>query len=95
MIFLIPLSYTLSVDGKGCHVNVGGETIFTLTLAASASGDDVLADVTLVLNKTAFNHDFVRDSLTLSLNVKGTDFDDTALIDGNFKWVVKDGGILA
>ncbi|MCK8083935.1 RTX toxin [Vibrio sp. 1CM8B] len=88
---LIPLSYTLSVDGKVITAQVGGETIFTLTLAASASGDDVLADVTLVLNKP-LNHDFVRDSLTLSLNVKGTDLDGTALTDGNFKWVVKDGG---
>ncbi|MEZ8036324.1 T1SS-143 repeat domain-containing protein [Vibrio crassostreae] len=87
---LIPLSYTLSANGKVITAQVGGETIFTLTLAASASGDDVLADVTLVLNKP-LNHDFVRDSLTLSLNVKGTDLDGTALTDGNFKWVVKDG----
>ncbi|MCW1891055.1 hypothetical protein OK016_25185 [Vibrio chagasii] len=30
---LIPLSYTLSVDGKVITAQVGGETIFTLTLA--------------------------------------------------------------
>ncbi|WP_139685346.1 T1SS-143 repeat domain-containing protein [Vibrio tasmaniensis] len=87
---LIPLSYTLSADGKVITAQVGGETIFTLTLAGSSSGDDVLANVTLVLNKP-LNHELVKDSFTLPMIIEGNDLDGTPLGEGRFEWIVKDG----
>ncbi|MEZ9893234.1 type I secretion C-terminal target domain-containing protein [Vibrio lentus] len=87
---LFPLSYTLSADGKVITAQVGGETIFTLTLAGSSSGDDVLANVTLVLNKP-LNHELFKDSFTLPMIIEGNDLDGTPLGEGRFEWIVKDG----
>ncbi|UXA00540.1 RTX toxin [Vibrio splendidus] len=87
---LFPLSYTLSADGKVITAQVGGETIFTLTLAGSSSGDDVLANVTLVLNKP-LNHELFKDSFTLPMVIEGNDLDGTPLSEGRFEWIVKDG----
>lgn len=87
---LFPLSYTLSGDGKVITAQVSGETIFTLTLSATSSGDDVLANVTLVLNKP-LNHELVKDSFTLPMIIEGNDLDGTPLGEGRFEWIVKDG----
>ncbi|PMN53379.1 RTX toxin [Vibrio lentus] len=87
---LFPLSYTLSADGKVITAQVGGETIFMLTLAGSSSGDDVLANVTLVLNKP-LNHELFKDSFTLPMIIEGNDLDGTPLGEGRFEWIVKDG----
>ncbi|WP_261886987.1 T1SS-143 repeat domain-containing protein [Vibrio pomeroyi] len=87
---LFPLSYTLSADGKVITAQVSGETIFTLTLSATSSGDDVLANVTLVLNKP-LNHELVKDSFTLPMLIEGNDLDGTPLGEGRFEWIVKDG----
>ncbi|MCG9692980.1 RTX toxin [Vibrio sp. Isolate22] len=87
---LFPLSYTLSADGKVITAQVSGETIFTLTLSATSSGDDVLANVTLVLNKP-LNHELVKDSYTLPMIIEGNDLDGTPLGEGRFEWIVKDG----
>ncbi|WP_299131131.1 RTX toxin [uncultured Vibrio sp.] len=87
---LFPLSYTLSADGKVITAQVSGETIFTLTLSATSSGDDVLANVTLVLNKP-LNQELFKDSFTLPMIIEGNDLDGTALGEGRFEWIVKDG----
>ncbi|CAH7170833.1 RTX toxin [Vibrio chagasii] len=87
---LFPLSYTLSADGKVITAQVSGETIFTLTLSATSSGDDVLANVTLVLNKP-LNHELLKDSFTLPMLIEGNDLDGTPLGEGRFEWIVKDG----
>ncbi len=87
---LFPLSYTMSGDGKVITAQVSGETIFTLTLSATSSGDDVLANVTLVLNKP-LNHELVKDSFTLPMIIEGNDLDGTPLGEGRFEWIVKDG----
>ncbi len=87
---LFPLSYTLSADGKVITAQVVSETVFTLTLAGSSSGDDVLANVTLVLNKP-LNHELFKDSFTLPMIIEGNDLDGTPLGEGRFEWIVKDG----
>ncbi|OMO32073.1 RTX toxin [Vibrio sp. 10N.261.45.E1] len=84
------LTYTLASDGKTITAQANGETIFTLTLSAVASGIDVLADVTLVL-KQPINHLFSNDSITLPLIIDGEDLDGTALEQGQFDWIVQDG----
>ncbi|MEZ9661385.1 type I secretion C-terminal target domain-containing protein [Vibrio sp. 10N.261.52.F3] len=85
-----PLTYTLANDGKTITAQANGETIFTLTLSAVASGIDVLADVTLVLEQP-INHLFSNDSITLPLIIDGTDLDGTSLKQGQFDWIIQDG----
>ncbi|MEZ9567946.1 RTX toxin [Vibrio splendidus] len=85
-----PLTYTLANDGKTITAQANGETIFTLTLSAVASGIDVLADVTLVLEQP-INHLFNNDSITLPLIIDGTDLDGTSLEQGQFDWIIQDG----
>jgi len=85
-----PLIYTLANDGKTITAQANGETIFTLTLSAAASGIDVLSDVTLVL-KQPINHVLTKDSITLPLVIDGTDLDGTSLEQGQFDWIIQDG----
>ena len=85
-----PLTYTLATDGKTITAQANGETIFTLTLSAVASGIDVLADVTLVLEQP-INHLISNDSITLPLIIDGEDLDGTALEQGQFDWIIQDG----
>ncbi|MFS1947487.1 RTX toxin [Vibrio lentus] len=85
-----PLTYTLANDGKTITAQANGETIFTLTLSAVASGIDVLADVTLVLEQP-INHLISNDSITLPLIIDGEDLDGTALEQGQFDWIIQDG----
>ncbi|MDN2667030.1 type I secretion C-terminal target domain-containing protein [Vibrio sp. 14N.309.X.WAT.E.F5] len=86
----LPLTYTLANDGKTITAQANGETIFTLTLSAVASGIDVLADVTLVLEQP-INHLISNDSITLPLIIDGEDLDGTALEQGQFDWIIQDG----
>ncbi|NOJ08654.1 T1SS-143 repeat domain-containing protein [Vibrio splendidus] len=83
-----PLTYTLVNDGKTITAQANGETIFTLTL--SASGIDVLADVSLVLEQP-INHLISNDSITLPLIIDGEDLDGTSLKQGQFDWIIQDG----
>ncbi|MEZ8882503.1 RTX toxin [Vibrio sp. 10N.261.51.A7] len=85
-----PLTYTLANDGKTITAQANGETIFTLSLSAVASGIDVLADVTLVLDQP-INHLISNDSITLPLIIDGEDLDGTALEQGQFDWIIQDG----
>ncbi|CAK1849209.1 RTX toxin [Vibrio crassostreae] len=85
-----PLTYTLANDGKTITAQANGETIFTLSLSAVASGIDVLADVTLVLEQP-INHLISNDSITLPLIIDGEDLDGTALEQGQFDWIIQDG----
>ncbi|MBY7729539.1 RTX toxin [Vibrio splendidus] len=85
-----PISYTLANDGKTITAQANGETIFTLTLSAAASGIDVLADVSLVLEQP-INHLFSNDSITLPLIIDGEDLDGTSLEQGQFDWIIQDG----
>ena len=85
-----PLTYTLANDGKTITAQANGETIFTVTLSAVASGIDVLADVTLVLEQP-INHLISNDSITLPLIIDGKDLDGTALEQGQFDWIIQDG----
>lgn len=85
-----PLTYTLANDGKTITAQANGEIIFTLTLSAVASGIDVLADVTLVLEQP-INHLISNDSITLPLIIDGEDLDGTALEQGQFDWIIQDG----
>ncbi|MEZ9288300.1 RTX toxin [Vibrio lentus] len=85
-----PLTYTLANDGKTITAQANGETIFTLTFSAVASGIDVLADVTLVLEQP-INHLISNDSITLPLIIDGEDLDGTALGQGQFDWIIQDG----
>ncbi|WP_061016508.1 RTX toxin [Vibrio splendidus] len=87
---VFPLTYTLANDGKAITAQANGETIFTLTLSAVASGIDVLADVTLVLEQP-INHLISNDSITLPLIIDGKDLDGTALEQGQFDWIIQDG----
>lgn len=85
-----PLTYMLANDGKTMAAQANGETIFTLTLSAVASGIDVLADVTLVLEQP-INHLISNDSITLPLIIDGEDLDGNALEQGQFDWIIQDG----
>ncbi|WP_146448762.1 T1SS-143 repeat domain-containing protein [Vibrio kanaloae] len=85
-----PLTYTLSNDGKTITAQANGETILTLTLSAAASGIDVLADVSLVLEQP-INHLNSNDSITLPLIIDGEDLDGTSLEQGRFDWIIEDG----
>ncbi|MFA0057035.1 T1SS-143 repeat domain-containing protein [Vibrio echinoideorum] len=85
-----PLTYTLVNDGKTITAQANGETIFTLTLSAAASGIDVLADVSLVLEQP-INHLISNDSITLPLIIDGEDLDGTSLKQGQFDWIIQDG----
>ncbi|UPR59729.1 RTX toxin [Vibrio sp. ED004] len=85
-----PLTYTLANDGKTITAQANGETIFTLTLSAVASGINVLADVTLVLEQP-INHLISNDSITLPLIIDGEDLDGTTIEQGQFDWIIQDG----
>ncbi|WP_244248727.1 hypothetical protein, partial [Vibrio fluvialis] len=68
------LSYALSADGKQITATVNGITVFTLLMSGVASGEDVIASITLEL---AHPLDQLQsgDSVELPLVVEGQDLD--------------------
>ncbi|WP_318518770.1 T1SS-143 repeat domain-containing protein [Photobacterium leiognathi] len=85
-----PLSYTISSDGKTITAKAGGDTIFTLSLSATASGDNATGTVTLVQH-FPLNQQGLADAITLSLFIDAVDSDGTATPTGKFDWVIEDG----
>ncbi len=85
-----PLSYTISSDGKTITAKAGGDTIFTLSLSATASGDNATGTVTLVQH-FPFNQQGLADAITLPLFIDAVDSDGTATPTGKFDWVIEDG----
>ncbi len=85
-----PLSYTVSSDGKTITAKAGGDTIFTLSLSATASGDNATGTVTLVQH-FPLNQQGLADAITLSLFIDAVDSDGTATPTGKFDWVIEDG----
>ncbi|WP_235869043.1 Ig-like domain-containing protein [Photobacterium kishitanii] len=84
------LEYTLSSDGKIITAISGGETIFTLTLAGVANGDDVTGTVTFVQYRP-LNHTNASDVIKLPLLIDATDLDGTKTPTGQFDWYIEDG----
>ncbi|EGQ9168524.1 RTX toxin [Vibrio cholerae] len=89
-ISLLPLTYSLSGDGKIITAQVAGQTVFTLTLSGIANGNDVAAKVQLV-QSLPLNHANRLNSITLPLQIKGTDTDGTPLDSGRFDFIIIDG----
>ncbi len=85
-----PLSYTVSSDGKTITAKAGGDTIFTLSLSATASGDNATGTVTLVQH-IPLNQQGLADAITLPLFIDAIDSDGTATPTGKFDWVIEDG----
>ncbi|WP_237156720.1 T1SS-143 repeat domain-containing protein [Photobacterium leiognathi] len=85
-----PLSYTVSSDGKTITAKAGSDTIFTLSLSATASGDNATGTVTLVQH-FPLNQQGLADAITLSLFIDAIDSDGTATPTGKFDWVIEDG----
>ncbi|WP_318467648.1 T1SS-143 repeat domain-containing protein [Photobacterium leiognathi] len=85
-----PLSYTVSSDGKTIIATTGGDTIFTLSLSATASGDNATGSVTLVQH-FPLNQQGLADAITLPLFIDAADIDGTATPTGKFDWVIEDG----
>ncbi|WP_305456575.1 T1SS-143 repeat domain-containing protein [Photobacterium leiognathi] len=85
-----PLSYTVSSDGKTITAKAGGDTIFTLSLSATASGDNATGTVTLEQH-FPLNQQGVADAITLPLFIDAVDSDGTATPTGKFDWVIEDG----
>nr|WP_233217596.1 Ig-like domain-containing protein [Photobacterium sp. GB-1] len=84
------LSYTVSADGKTITAKAGGDTIFTLSLSATASGDNATGTVTLVQH-FPLNQQGLADAITLPLFIDAVDSDGTATPTGKFDWVIEDG----
>ncbi len=84
------LSYTVSSDGKTITAKAGGDTIFTLSLSATASGDNATGTVTLVQH-FPLNQQGLADAITLPLFIDAVDSDGTATPTGKFDWVIEDG----
>ncbi|WP_318476770.1 T1SS-143 repeat domain-containing protein [Photobacterium leiognathi] len=84
------LSYTVSSDGKTITAKAGGDTIFTLSLSATASGDNAKGTVTLVQH-SPLNQQGLADAITLPLFIDAVDSDGTATPTGKFDWVIEDG----
>ncbi|MCG3865459.1 RTX toxin [Photobacterium sp. Ph5] len=85
-----PLTYTVSSDGKTIIATTGGDTIFTLSLSATASGDNATGTVTLEQH-FPLNQQSSADTITLPLFINATDSDGTATPTGKFDWVIEDG----
>ncbi|WP_238092216.1 Ig-like domain-containing protein [Photobacterium leiognathi] len=85
-----PLTYTVSSDGKTIIATTGGDTIFTLSLSATASGDNATGTVTLEQH-LPLNQQSSADTITLPLFINATDSDGTATPTGKFDWVIEDG----
>ncbi|WP_305425399.1 T1SS-143 repeat domain-containing protein [Photobacterium leiognathi] len=85
-----PLSYSVSSDGKTITAKAGGDTIFTLSLSATASGDNATGTVTLVQH-FPLNQQSSADTITLPLFIDAVDSDGTATPTGKFDWVIEDG----
>ncbi len=85
-----PLTYTVSSDGKTIIATTGGDTIFTLSLSATASGDNATGTVTLVQH-FPLNQQGLADAITLPLFIDAVDSDGTATPTGKFDWVIEDG----
>ncbi|WP_305841647.1 beta strand repeat-containing protein [Photobacterium leiognathi] len=85
-----PLSYTVSSDGKTITAKAGGDTIFTLSLSATTSGDNATGTVTLVQH-FPLNQQGLADAITLPLFIDAVDRDGTATPTGKFDWVIEDG----
>ncbi len=85
-----PLSYTVSADGKTIIAKAGGDTIFTLSLSATASDDNATGTVTLVQH-FPLNQQGLADAITLPLFIDAIDSDGTATPTGKFDWVIEDG----
>nr|WP_318522049.1 RTX toxin [Photobacterium leiognathi] len=85
-----PLTYTVSSDGKTIIATTGGDTIFTLSLSATASGDNATGSVTLVQH-FPLNQQGLADAITLPLFIDAADIDGTATPTGKFDWVIEDG----
>ncbi|WP_117234609.1 RTX toxin [Vibrio maerlii] len=84
------IDYSLSADGKTITATANGAAIFSLTLSAVASGDDVLA--TIELNQQQpISHLLASDAIKLPLEIKGSDLDGTTLNSGRFDWTITDG----
>ncbi|WP_434137318.1 Ig-like domain-containing protein [Photobacterium leiognathi] len=84
------LSYTVSSDGKTITAKAGGDTIFTLSLSATASGDNAKGTVSLVQH-SPLNQQGLADAITLPLFIDAVDSDGTATPTGKFDWVIEDG----
>ncbi len=84
------LSYTVSSDGKTITAKAGGDTIFTLSLSATASGDNATGTVSLVQH-SPLNQQGLADAITLPLFIDAVDSDGTATPTGKFDWVIEDG----
>ncbi len=84
------LSYTVSSDGKTITAKAGGDTIFTLSLSATASVDNATGTVTLVQH-FPLNQQGLADAITLPLFIDAVDSDGTATPTGKFDWVIEDG----
>ncbi|WP_407083602.1 T1SS-143 repeat domain-containing protein [Photobacterium leiognathi] len=84
------LSYTVSSDGKTITAKAGSDTIFTLSLSATASGDNATGTVTLVQH-SPLNQQGLADAITLPLFIDAVDSDGTATPTGKFDWVIEDG----
>ncbi len=84
------LSYTVSSDGKTITAKAGGDTIFTLSLSATTSGDNATGTVTLVQH-FPLNQQGLADAITLPLFIDAVDSDGTATPTGKFDWVIEDG----
>lgn len=87
---LTPISYSLSDDGKSVIASAGSVTVFTLSLTASADNDNVIATVTMTIERP-LNQPLAKDSFTLPITIDGFDLDGTALETGEFEWTVSDG----
>ncbi len=84
------LSYTVSSDGKTITAKAGGDTIFTLSLSATASGDNAKSTISLVQH-SPLNQQGLADAITLPLFIDAVDSDGTATPTGKFDWVIEDG----
>ncbi|GAD30247.1 autotransporter adhesin [Photobacterium leiognathi lrivu.4.1] len=84
------LSYTVSSDGKTITAKAGSDTIFTLSLSATASGDNATGTVSLVQH-SPLNQQGLADAITLPLFIDAADIDGTATPTGKFDWVIEDG----
>ncbi len=84
------LGYTVSSDGKTITAKADGDTIFTLSLSATASGDNATGTVTLVQH-FPLNQQGLADAITLPLFIDAIDSDGTTTPTGKFDWVIEDG----
>ncbi|MCL1068446.1 adhesin [Shewanella olleyana] len=83
------LTYTLSADAKSITATANGETVFTLSLNAVSTGDDLDVTATLDLARPIDHND--SDTIDLVTLINATDTDGSNIDLGKLTWNINDG----